>query len=343
MKSMIRINALTLSGYGNKTLPAMEAHGKRLDGTSQKRTIRNVAPIVYNTLDLEDAFNEHVSGCRMNKALKAPVLHAIMKFPTEITPSEKNQNSMMKLAIRFVNENYGGDAVFAARVDRDEEGEHIVDVFFSPKYVKHTKDKKGNPVETSWISTSKHGKELCEKHREEIMNRNDKNTFTNTPRSVGIALQSELVPFFARHGIKIDPKKPKGTYVNDRLDTETYKAREKLKQERIDFDKERAAHRAEMKAQKEQIAVIAKTASEAAASAVVAYLKDDLRRDQGGKWTSKPMPELKGIWRYIKPTMDRFADWYEQFRSRIEDLPEADRPQSHDLEDPRPDDDGPSM
>ena len=80
MKAAVRVNALTLTGSGNKTLATMQRHGLREDATSLKRRVREVAPLVYGSLDLQQAFEAHVKGCKMNASLKKPVLHALIQW-----------------------------------------------------------------------------------------------------------------------------------------------------------------------------------------------------------------------------------------------------------------------
>ena len=223
MKAAIRINALSLKGSGHKTLEVMERHGKRLDETSQKRQVRTVGPLVHGTLNLRAAYTLHVKGCVFNAQLKKPALHALIQFPTNIKITPENEVVMLKWSVAFINETHGGDAVFAARLDRDEKGQHNVDVFFAPKYVKITKNRKNKPVHTTWMSTTKFGKDLCKKHCVEIMSRNEKGKFSTTPRSNGIALQTELLNYMMKRGIKLEPRKIKKTYGNDRLEVEAFK------------------------------------------------------------------------------------------------------------------------
>lgn len=150
---------------------------------------------------------------------------------------------------------HGGRAVFAARLDRDEAGQHNVDVFYAPRYTKETKNRKKEAVFTDWISTTKFGKELCEKHREEIMSRNDEGKFSTTPRSTGIALQAELTEFLGRRGLKLEPRTVKASYLADRLETEAYKrisdeknkakaeinaAMSKIERDRTELEREKA-------------------------------------------------------------------------------------------------------
>lgn len=214
----IRSNSLTLGGTGEKSLGGMEKHGKRQDKTSQQRRISDKDPLVFGGLNLRELYDSHVAGCKQNKALKRPVMHAIVQFPTAIPVTASNEKTMLKWAIDFINESHGGRAVFAARLDRDEEGKHTVDVFYAPKYEKKTKT---HGVQT-WISNSKHGKELCNKHRVEIERRHS-GTFSTGPRQVGIALQEELHGFFLKKGIKLDERSKKSSSKPDRLSPEAYK------------------------------------------------------------------------------------------------------------------------
>ena len=223
MHASIRVNSLTLSGKGHKTLPGMQAHGMRLDGSSKRRKVRNVEPLVYGSLDLQTAYSDHVKGCRMNAGLKRPAMHAIIQFPPQIRISEANERKMLQLAVQFINKTHGGDAVFAARLDRDEDGRHTVDVFYSPKYVKETK--KGSEM---WISTTKHGKELCERHRGEIERRHG-GTFSTSPRQVGIALQAELYDFLRSKNLRLADRKEKDNSRPDRLEPEEYKTQAEIR------------------------------------------------------------------------------------------------------------------
>ena len=250
MSVSVRIASLTLGGSGQKTLSSMENHGKRLDSTSQNRRVRDRDALVYGTLDLRQAYDRHVEGCRMNASLKRPVLHALVQFPTRLKVTEKSERAMLKAAVDFINETHGGQAVFAARLDRDEAGLHSVDVFFSPKYEKITKSK-GSEM---WISTSKHGKELCAKHREEIERRNH-GKFATRPRDVGIAINSEWRDYLKKYGFKLAPKKEKEHTRDDRVEPEVLKARNDLarakkarkwlKQEKATLEGEKTALAAE--------------------------------------------------------------------------------------------------
>ena len=219
MKCAVRIKSLSLGGSPDSSLAGQQAHGMRLDGSSGKRRVRDAEPLVWGSLDLRSAFDKHVSGCRQNAGLKKPVLHAILQFPTEIPLTADNEQKMMRFAVQFINDHHGGDAVFAGRLDRDEAGRHTVDIFFTPKYVKETKN-----GSATWISTTKHGKALCERYRAEIERRHG-GRFLTGPRQVGISMQNAFREFLIGKNLKLEPKVEKQHTAPDRLTPEQYARR----------------------------------------------------------------------------------------------------------------------
>ena len=213
-----RCKALDMAG-----LAAAEIHGKRLDETSQRRAVHDVSPLLYKSLDLRAAYDEHTQNVMKAKNAKKTVLHCTVQFPTswEITPEIEQQ--MLSDAIEFVNNTHGGNAVFAARLDRDEKGKHLVDVFATPLFVKTNVKRKSTEM---WMSATKHGKQIAEKHRDEIISRNPKGLFSTSPRNVGIAMQSELFSFLkAKYGDDIKPKNAKKSFSNDWLSPEAYQVK----------------------------------------------------------------------------------------------------------------------
>lgn len=243
-KAAIRCNALTL-----EQLKVQEKHGKRLDKLSQLRRVRKVSPITYGSLHLCDRYTSHMKGVKQNaKALK-PVLHFIVRFPPQLLEGEgvgrfsgqksNRQKMMLRQAVAFINDTHGGEAVFAARIDRDEEGETICDVFASPVYEKRTKRTPPGQPGTRWASATKFGKELAAKHQDEIRRRHPdaKPGMLSSPRMVGIALQSEFADWFRRkNGVELAPKQPKETFRPDRLEKEAW---EEIEGDRIKLERER--------------------------------------------------------------------------------------------------------
>ena len=228
MKAAVRCNALTIAA-----LRAQEKHGKRQDASSKSRRIRDTPPIVGGGLDLSDLLDAHREGTKQNAGAGKVALHFIVRFPPEIltdaapTPyqgksREERLRLMARQAAKFINEAHGGRAVFAVRVDTDEAGETIADVFACPKYMKTTKK-----AETEWTSLTKFGKELAVKHQDEIRRRSKHYEGTKpitSPRAIGMALQSEFADFFARvNGQPLTPKVEKDRPERDRIEVEAWR------------------------------------------------------------------------------------------------------------------------
>ncbi|NJM84409.1 MAG: hypothetical protein HC844_19930, partial [Tabrizicola sp.] len=105
---------------------------------------------------LMDAYDAHVSGAKRRADSTKLFQHAFLQFPTDIEIAPESEREMLAQGVAFINRTYGGNAVFHARLDRDEVGRHGVDVFFAPRYQKTTA--KGTE---DWISLSKFSKELA--------------------------------------------------------------------------------------------------------------------------------------------------------------------------------------
>ncbi len=174
---------------------AMQEHEERNDQAGMRRSIRDARPYVYSPyvgpnapdpsaetakerstdkdvridqirslieekpkdrkFTIMDACVAHVAGAKKNAGAKKEFLHGFMQFPTDFKTTDHNQRMMLAIAVDFVNETYGGNAVFHARIDRDEKGQHGVDVFFAPRYEKHTASKGTE----QWVSLSKFSKD----------------------------------------------------------------------------------------------------------------------------------------------------------------------------------------
>lgn len=269
MKAAVRCNALTL-----QKLRAQEAHGKRLDSTSQSRKVRNSAPVVGGGLDLVSRLEAHMEGTKQNKAARNVALHFLIKFPAEVlgddapTPFQnlskrERQKVMARQAAQFINETHGGRAVFAVRVDTDEAGEVVVDVFACPKYEKATK--KGAAM---WTSLTRFGKALAEKHQDEIrrrMPRHDGPDAITSPRAIGMSLQSEFAAFFEReNGVRLTPKVEKNNPTPDRLEVEAWRLR-MIEKERDEAEAAaRAAHQDREAAEAEAVGLREELAAEKA-------------------------------------------------------------------------------
>ena len=257
MKAAVRCEALDMSG-----LARAEKHGKREDWISNQRRVRDRDPLTLGGLNLGDAYAQHIEGARQNKGAKKPVLHFLIKFPDEMlqndapTPyatrsREEREKLMLRQAVQFINESHGGEAVFAARLDRDEAGETVVDVFACPRYLKESRSGR---EPTPWTSATRFGELLARKHQDHIRTRlKDADTAKpiTSPRAVGMALQEEFAEFFQRENGAHLSRTLKDSRGRDRLEVEEWKLRETQIQARQIIDTA-AAIGAETEARREK-------------------------------------------------------------------------------------------
>lgn len=226
----VRVASLKMAG-----LKAMQRHERREDALGQARRVRDVDPLVYDAsgegLELVASYERHVAGARRNKGADAVALHAFVQFPTDLIEIDaENERRILKAAVDFINKTHGGDAVFHARLDRDEAGRHGVDVFFAPTYEKKSKSK---PEGEKWVSLTKFGKSLAlSKYGQ------------NSPVFQGRALQDAFFEFLSNdleiEGVKRGSKKI--TKDKDRVDPEVYKLnkdKEKFEEEKKELEKEK--------------------------------------------------------------------------------------------------------
>lgn len=139
----VRIQQLKLAD-----LTRAERHGKRLDRSSKSRAIyKNAPPLTTTGLNLRERFQEHVDSVFIPKA-KAKAMHVIVQLPKDLVDGE-NAEHMLKHARAFVEGVFGKESIFGDRVDRDEKGRHVVDLFVAPIYIKKTKHTEKRAVSMS--------------------------------------------------------------------------------------------------------------------------------------------------------------------------------------------------
>jgi len=215
-------------------LTAAERHGKRLDATSQARAISKDPPVTTTGLDLQKLYEKHVKDVFVPKC-KTIAKHIIIQFPKDLVDGE-NPSYMLRHARRIVETIFGDQAVFADRVDRDEQGRYIVDIFVAPKYTKKTKH-----TSRLAVSVSVHEEALAEKYGRK-----------NTPWGRGQAMQDAIYEYFRDvmllPGVKRgDPKAAPGP---------DWKSAEELREEELESNK------AELENEKRKTAELQKTAQQ---------------------------------------------------------------------------------
>lgn len=334
MKAAVRCESLDLAG-----LARAEKHGKREDWIGKQRQIRKRDPVVAGGMDLVDRYEKHVEGARQNKAAKKPVLHFIVRFPPEVltddgpTPfaalnREGREKLMVKQAVTFINKTHGGHAVFAARLDRDEAGETIVDVFACPKYMKPSKSGRRDPA--LWTSATKFGEELARKHQEHIRERL-KNAETTkpitSPRAVGMALQQDFAAFFEReNGVKLEPRKLKESRAKDRIEVEEWRLR-RMEQDAEEAQQERDAARLERdEALKRERAATSKAARITSALQILSeeIAGETIGRDERGDVKAQNLVGMREGFPEIVPAVRASADMIEM-KKRVASEARQDR------------------
>lgn len=217
----IRQQALSKADFN-----AAERHGKRLDVMSQSRRIRDSDPIVYGSLDLADARSAHMENVQQQG--KTEALHMLVQYPTGLalgSDPEKKQRAMLLHAVKFANQYHGGDAVFAARLDTDEQGQHTVDIFAMPRYDFTYKD--GRTIKRAAVS--KFSKKQARNRSADLLDPGE-NLHPESPIMQGRALQAAWHEYLTTE-LKMDwvqPPNRKSTKSKDRLEPEEYALKRKL-------------------------------------------------------------------------------------------------------------------
>lgn len=181
-----RTGAIRQQALKKADFNAAERHGKRLDVMGPARRVRDVPPLVHGSLDLSEALEKHMQGVQQQG--KTEALHMLVQYPTDLgfgDDPEKRQRAMLSHAVRFANKYHGGDAVFAARYDRDEEGQHTVDVFLMPRYDFTYKD--GRTIKRAAVS--KFSKEQARARSADLLDPGEK-LHPESPIMQGRALQA---------------------------------------------------------------------------------------------------------------------------------------------------------
>lgn len=254
-----------------------EKHGKRLDATSRGRAISTDPPVTTTGLNLLELYRNHVRGAFVPK-YKNIAKHIIIQFPKDLVDGE-DAEFMLAHARRMVERIFGDQSIFADRVDRDEEGMHIVDVFVAPKYVKKT-----THTSRLAVTLSIHEKALAAKYGR-----------GNSVYDRGRAMQDSIHEYF-RDEMNlpgVQRGNPKANIGSDwvaaealrqqELDEKTAKADALLR--RLEKqEKQSAEERAQLKALSEEARLAAQTAAadKAQAASELAAAKEDaanIRRD----------------------------------------------------------------
>lgn len=205
-----------------------ELHGRRLDDVAASRKVRDAESLTWvpdgvtgDPLALVDRLEEHVAGAFRPKGGTTIAQHMIVKMPDSIpTETESEAYAAMVIAVHFAQETFGGQAVFAARIDRDEKSTNNVDLFLAPIYDKS--DKKAPGGSKKAVSMTRHLKLLAEKYGFDVKGAR---SAKESKQSQGKALQDAFADYLVHHGFKALRGKPKTTKGSDRVSPEIYGAK----------------------------------------------------------------------------------------------------------------------
>ncbi|MBO9510884.1 hypothetical protein [Erythrobacter sp. A6_0] len=205
-----------------------ELHGRRLDDVAKSRKVRDADSLTWvpdgvtgDPLALVDRLEEHVAGAFRPKGGTTIAQHMIVKMPDSIpTETEGDAYFAMRLAVYFAQETFGGQAVFAARIDRDEKSTNNVDLFLAPIYDKS--DKKAPGGSKKAVSMTRHLKLLAENYGFDVKGAR---SAKESKQSQGKALQDAFADYLMHHGFQALRGKPKTAKGSDRVSPEIYGAK----------------------------------------------------------------------------------------------------------------------
>lgn len=196
-----------------------ELHGRRLDDVAKSRKVRDADSLTWvpngvtgDPLALADRLEEHVAGAFRPKGGTTIAQHMIVKMPDSIpTETAGEAYFAMMVAVHFAQETFGGQAVFAARIDRDERSTNNVDLFLAPIYDKS--DKKAPGGSKKAVSMTRHLKLLAEKYGFDVKGAR---SAKECKQAQGKALQDALADYLVYHGFQALRGKPKTAKGSDR-------------------------------------------------------------------------------------------------------------------------------
>lgn len=217
---LVPLNALLLR--------TAEKHGRRLDRAAEARKVREADSLTWvpdgitgDPLALVDRLEEHVAGAFRPKGGTTIAQHMIVKMPDSIpTETDSEAYAAMLIAVHFAQETFGGQAVFSARIDRDEKSTNNVDLFLAPIYDKS--DKKAPGGSKKAVSMTRHLKLLAEEHGFDVKGARSAKA---SKQSQGKALQSAFADYLVQHGFRALRGKPKTTIGSDWDTPEIYGAK----------------------------------------------------------------------------------------------------------------------
>ncbi len=307
-----------------------ETHGRRLDEVSEMRHYRDEENIAWSPqtgaddFALVDRLADHIAGAFVPK--NAPeAMHMLVKLPDSVPVATREEaEAAMKLAVQFANDTLGGNAVFAARIDRDERSLNNVDLFLAPRYEKVTK-RQSKPA----IAMTKHLKALAVKHGRTATRPGPKAEM----EAQGRALQDELAIWLTGKGFEAIRGEEKTTRGKDQKTPEEMgaandrKEANKALQEARESEKHAADHAAaarmsELRLANAQAKAEAVKRGQDKAREAIEKEKADLAREREALDAEKALLAVDGssLQRILQPILDMAKQWNEAVGIRAQGI-----------------------
>lgn len=301
-------------------------HARREDETSKPRIRSDASPGAALSWSCDEAPTpDYAASFRAFKKAKGASerkgaqigLHMLVgvspewvKEAGDIHDPENPRNKALLDAARAWADTWSGGGCYAARLDLDETGGAVVDLFIAP--TAEQKHKSGKAKLTVSVNKALEAISLAR---------------TGKKSKHYSALNTDWAEYARRHlDQRLERGRPKGETGAVHVGPDQYRA---MMQE-AEAARE-AARKAEARArQAEKLAAEKLKAAEGAAMIAAqvgaAVITGGLVRDDAGNWrTMKGGPSkeaLRPVWSIIRPALDVVADWWQRVRGRVDALPD---------------------
>lgn len=296
-------------------------HAKREDETSKPRIRPDASPgsslswsidggpkpdyaASFRALKSERGAGER-KGSQLGLHMLVGVSPAWVREAGDLHDPHNPRNRQLIDAAKAWADSWSDGGCYAARLDLDETGGAVVDLFVAPVAEQRHKSGKAKAV----ISVNK-ALEIVSLNR------------TGKKSRHYAALNTDWAEY-ARANLdhRLQRGRPKAETGAEHVGPDQY---------RTMMQEAQAARDAAMATERAAAAKLAEAASAVRIAAEVgaAVISGTMVRDHAGKWSIRPGgpdPEaLKPVWRIIRPAIDAVGDWWQRVRARVEALPDPE-------------------
>lgn len=268
-------------------------------------------------------------GAQLGLHMLVGVSPAWVREAGDLHDPDNPRNRQLLDAARAWADTWSNGGCYAARLDLDETGGAVVDLFIAPTSEQRHKSGKSKRVVSvnkalEAISLARTGKKS--KHYS--------------------ALNTDWAEYAREHlDARLERGRPKGETGAEHVGPDQYRT---MMQEAQAARDAAAKAQAEAEAMKERAKEAeakaaesvqkAEAAARMAAETAAAVITGGIVRDEAGKWTvtkaGPSMERLKPVWAILRPSLERVADWWQRVREKVEALPEPEQAKAELVEDP---------